>query len=158
DIIGTRSTYWYSEAKPLFAFGHGLTYSTVGYRSLDVKVQPDGGVVARVGVSNDGDRSATEVVQVYTDAVDHRKPFPHRLGGFARVTLEPGESGQVAIAVPRDRFAIWDTARGELAIDPGRYRVGAGPNAADIVLEATFELDGEAPVPHRLPVAASSYD
>lgn len=158
DIIAGRCTYWYSAAAPLFPFGHGLTYSQIEYRSLDVAVDPDGGVTARVEVHNEGARRASEVVQVYTDAHEHRKPFPHRLGGFARLMLEPGETTTATVTVPPDRFEFWDTARGSFTTDPGRYRISAGPNAADAALRADIQLEGSPPVPHRLPIRASAYD
>lgn len=158
DIVGSRSTSWYSDAEPLFAFGHGLTYSTISYRELDVVVGEAGEATATVTIANDGDRRATEVVQVYTDAIGHRKQFPHRLGGYARVPLAPGESATVTITVPADRFSVWDGARGALTTDPGRYRISAGPNARDLPLVAEIDLDGEPPVPHRLPLRASAFD
>lgn len=148
DIVGSRSTFWYSDAEPLFALGHGLSYATIDYRDLRVAIDDDeAAVVATVTVSNDGERAATEVVQVYTDALEHRMPFPHRLGGYARVTLAPGEVRTVTIEVPRDRFSVWDGARGALTIDPGRYRVTAGPHARSTALVVEILLDGVPPVP-----------
>lgn len=158
DIVAGRSTYWYNDAEPLFAFGHGLTYTSVQYRSLEIVAVEESGVRVAVTVANDGDRPATEVVQVYTDAPDHRVPFPRRLGGYARVPMQPGEHARVEITVPRDRFSFWDTARGTLTVDPGRYLLSAGPNAADTPLHAEVELAGEAPLPHRLPLRASAFD
>lgn len=158
DIVAGRSTYWYSPAAPLFAFGHGLTGSAVGYRGLRVVAVDDAGVTVEVSVANDGSQHATEVVQVYTDAVGHRRPFPHRLGGYARVPLEPGEERSVRIEVPRERFAVWDTARGALVVDPGRYRVGAGPDAAHLPVHADVDLDGPPPLPHSLPLRAAALD
>lgn len=158
DIIGARSTFWYSAAEPLYAFGHGLTYSTIRYDGLEVAVGADGGVTAEVTLTNTGDRAAVETVQVYTGAVGHRMPFPRRLGGFARVLLQPGEARSVPVQVPRDRFAVWDTARGALTVDPGRYLVLAGPSARDTPLREEILLDGEAHIPHRLPLRAAAFD
>ncbi|WP_420114096.1 beta-glucosidase, partial [Pseudactinotalea sp.] len=158
DIVAGRSTYWYNDAEPLFAFGHGLTYTSVQYRSLEIVALEESGVRVVVVVSNGGDRPATEVVQVYTDALDHRVPFPRRLGGYARVPIQPGEHARVEVTVPRDRFAFWDTARGTLTVDPGRYLLSAGPSAADTPLHAEVDLAGEAPLPHRVPLRASAFD
>lgn len=158
DIITGRSTFWYSVEQPRYPFGHGLTYGDVRYTGLHLQRGPGGAVTAHVTVRNDGDRAATEVVQVYTDAVDHRMPFPHRLAGFARVPLAPGGSARVTIDVPRERFAVWDTARGALTVDPGRYRVSAGPDAVTAVQVVELDLAGEAPIPHRLPLRADAFD
>lgn len=158
DIIAGRSTFWYSEAEPLFALGHGSTGSRISYRALEVAEIDDETIAVDVAIGNDGDRLATEVVQVYTDAVAPRVPFPHRLGGHARATLTPGEEATVRISVPRDRFAIWDTARGALTVHEGRYLVSTGPDAAHAALVTEIELDGEGPLPHRLPLRAASFD
>jgi beta-glucosidase len=158
DIVAQRSTYWYSDAEPLFAFGHGLTGSHVEYLSLDVVANDAEAVTVAVTTRNRGTAPATEVVQVYTDAIDHRARFPHRLGGYARVAISAGEERQVSIRVPRERFAFWDTARGAMTVDPGRYRLSAGASAADSRVTATIDLDGPAPEPHRLPVRAASFD
>ncbi len=158
DVISGRSTFWYSPEPPRYPFGHGLTYGDVRYTRLDVERSADGTVTAHVEVRNDGDRVATEVVQVYTDAVDHRMPFPHRLAGFTRVPLEPGEGARVAIDLPRAMFSVWDTAREAMTVDPGRYRVSVGPDAVTAALVAELDLDGEAPIPHRLPLRAAAFD
>jgi beta-glucosidase len=158
DIVAGRSTSWYSAAEPLFAFGHGLTGSRIGYRALDLVDQDETGVTVEVSIRNDGGTSATEVVQVYTDALAHRFRFPHRLGGHARVVLAPGEERRVRVHVPRERFAFWDTARGAMTIDPGRYVLSAGPSARELPLRVEIELEGPDPVPHRMPLRAASFD
>lgn len=158
DVIAGRSTFWYSPDPPRYPFGHGLTYGDVRYTGLELERATDGAITAHVEVRNDGERTATEVVQVYTDAVDHRMPFPHRLAGFARVPLAPGASARVAVDLPRAMFAVWDTAREAMTVDPGRYRVSAGPDAVTAAVVAELELEGEPPVPHRLPLRAAAFD
>lgn len=158
DIVASGTTYWYSSAEPLYPFGHGLTGSSIGYRSLEVVTIDDGGVTVAVTVGNDGTTTATEVIQVYTDAVAPRVPFPHRLGGYARATLAPGQERRVLVQVPLDRFQIWDTARAAMLTDPGRYRLSSGPSAGDARVWAEIDLDGPAPQPHRLPLRACAFD
>ncbi|WP_235856888.1 glycoside hydrolase family 3 C-terminal domain-containing protein [Occultella glacieicola] len=157
DILGAGTTYWYCDAEPQFAFGHGLTYAQVCYDALSV--EPDGdGVLARVSVSNTGDRPATEVVQVYTDSPDHPVRFPRRLAAHARVPLAPGEHRTVSLRVPAERFAVWDTTRHAMTVLAADYRVLAGPSAADTPLRARLTLDGEPAAPHRLPLRAVDFD
>lgn len=158
DIVAGRSTYWYSDAQPLFSFGHGLTGSRLEYLALDVVDRDAEAVTVAVTIRNHGPVAATEVVQVYTDALDHRVPFPHRLGGYARVALSAGEQRQVSIRLPTERFSFWDTARGAMTVDAGRYRLSAGPNASEACVSATVHLDGTTPEPHRLPVRAACFD
>ncbi|MBZ2196295.1 glycoside hydrolase family 3 C-terminal domain-containing protein [Ruania sp. N2-46] len=157
DILGAGTTYWYSEAEPLFAFGHGLTYSRIGYESLRVETG-EAGVLARVTVTNTGDREATEVVQAYTDAPGHPVRFPRRLAAHARVHLAPGQRRTVDLPIPADRFAIWDTTRGAMVVLAADYRVLAGPSAADTPLSVRVELEGEVVIAHRLPLRAVDFD
>lgn len=157
DILSARSTYWYSPAEPLFAFGHGLTYSRVVYR--DLQVITDGGAHrAQVTLANTGTRPATEVVQVYTDAPEHPLVFPRRLAGYARVLLGPGEEQVVQVEVPAERFQHWDAGLGAMRTEAGRYRVLAGPSSADCPLVAEVVLDAP-PRPERtLPLLAAAAD
>ncbi|MGC3994874.1 MAG: glycoside hydrolase family 3 C-terminal domain-containing protein [Propionicimonas sp.] len=157
DILGSSMTYWYNAATPLYAFGHGLTYSSVAYRALSVAVGPDG-VEASVTVENTGAREATEVVQVYTSAPDHRLRVPRRLGGYARVRLAPGESRTVTIRVPLDRFQVWDVASDRFLLEPGTYRLTAGPDADTAALVASVEFDGQPHPGRTLPLRAEAFD
>ncbi|WP_022918266.1 glycoside hydrolase family 3 C-terminal domain-containing protein [Ruania albidiflava] len=157
DILSARSTYWYSPAEPLFAFGHGLTYSRVVYRELQV-IEDGGAHRAQVTLANTGARPATEVVQVYTDAPDHPLVFPRRLAGYTRVLLAPGEEQVVHIDIPPDRFQHWDAGAGAMRTEAGRYRVLAGPSAAGCPLLAEVELAAP-PRPERtLPLLAVAAD
>ena len=159
DILSSRTTYWYSGAEPLFAFGHGLTYSSIEYTGLDLDVAPDDhGVEATVTLRNTGTREATEVVQVYTDAPGHRLPFPHRLAAYRRVVLGAGETATVTLALPQERFAVWDVVTSAMVVEPGTYVVSAGPNAAETPLAGSVELDGVRPQPRDLPLRAIDFD
>lgn len=157
DILSARSTYWYSRAAPLFAFGHGLTYSQVDYRGLQVLA--DGGAHrALVTVANVGARPATEVVQVYTDAPGHRLVFPRRLAGYRRVHLAPGEEQVVQVPIPRERFQHWDAGLGAMRTEAGCYRVLAGPDAAQAPLVREVHVAAP-PRPERgLPLLAVAAD
>ncbi|CAM3568745.1 glycoside hydrolase family 3 C-terminal domain-containing protein [Occultella aeris] len=157
DILGSGTTYWYSDAEPLFAFGHGLTYSRIGYDALTVETD-DAGVLAHVTVSNAGDRVATEVVQVYTDSPGHPVPFPRRLAAHARVRLAPGERRTVELRIPAERFSVWDTTRAAMVVLTADYRVLAGPNAADTPLVVRVARAGEPVTAHRLPLRAIDFD
>lgn len=147
DIIATRSTYWYSPHEPLFAFGHGLTYSTVRYE--DARLSQDGRSVA-VDLTNTGTRAAQELVQVYASALGHRLPVPRlRLAGHLRVPLAPGERRTVEIPVDDAALAVWDVRRHALRVEPGGYDLRVGPSSADLPLSVRREVTGPpaAPVP-----------
>lgn len=119
---------------PMFAFGHGLSYTSFEYRDLTVR----GGdtVTASFTVVNTGDRAGGDVPQLYL--TEPRS----RLLGFERVELDPGETRRVAIeADPRLLARYYD---GSWRIEPGTYRVAVGASAAALQLTAEAELAGRA--------------
>ncbi|HEY6791037.1 MAG TPA: glycoside hydrolase family 3 N-terminal domain-containing protein, partial [Trebonia sp.] len=95
---------------PLFAFGHGLSYTTFEYSSLELsayEVPTDGAVEISCTVRNTGDVAGTEVVQLYlTDPVSQVVRPVRWLAGFARVPLAPGEARRVAFRLHADRTSF----------------------------------------------------
>jgi beta-glucosidase len=164
DIIAAGSTYWYARNEPLYAFGHGLSYSRVEYTAielsstvLDIPVDAvyEGdrargpAVAARVFVTNTGSRPVAELVQLYVAADGHRLTVPgRRLVGHARVVLAPGASAAVTLPVGARDLAVWDVTRHRFVAEPGHYRVLAGRSSADLPLVGHLEVLGEA-VPPR---------
>jgi beta-glucosidase len=145
---GGRSMFYgdYSDAsaKPLFAFGHGLTYTSFSYGALDVvasgtTAEP---IVLRVSVTNTGERRGTEVVQLYVrdEVASVVRPF-QQLVGFTRVDLEPGSTATVTFEVHPSRLAFYDEAM-RFVVEPGTFRfaVGGASNAAHE--HVTVELTG----------------
>ena len=107
--------YWDEESTPLFPFGHGLAYTTFSYAGLTVSpdVGPaDGSVVTvSVEVTNDGDREADEVVQLYLHQRSGTASRPVReLKGFSRVTLAAGETRTVTFEVGPAQRRYWNAA------------------------------------------------
>lgn len=102
--------------EPLFPFGHGLSYTTFGYGGLSVSRAGEG-LVATFTVTNTGDRAGADAAQVYVSGDGWEAP--QRLGGFAKVMLQPGESRQVSVAVDPRLLAVWDAA------NPGWSRTAA---------------------------------
>ena len=159
DIITARSTYWYSPHTPLYAFGHGLTYSTVELSALTLSTSVVdaaallGGaaatapVTAALTVTNTGERPAHELIQIYTSALDHPGAPLRRLAGHARVVLAPGESARVSIEVDPAALATWDVRAGMLRVLPGDYRISAGRSSADLAEHVVLEVTGPAPEP-----------
>ena len=147
DIIANGSTYWYSSHEPLFAFGHGLTYSTVAYDAAHLAA--DGRTVS-VDLANTGSRTAHELVQVYVAAPGHRLTVPRtRLAGHLRVRLSPGERRTVDVAVDEAALAVWDVRTHTLRVEPGDYELRVGPSSGDLPLTVRRTVAGAsvAPVP-----------
>jgi beta-xylosidase len=130
---------------PLFAFGHGLSYTTFGYADLELsadRIPTDGEVSIACTVSNTGAVAGTEVVQLYLGDPVASVVRPTRwLAGFARVTLAPGESARVAFSLHADRTAF--TGRdGTRIVEPGEISVAVGGASDDLPLSASFTLTG----------------
>ncbi|GAB2727687.1 beta-glucosidase family protein [Nocardia thraciensis] len=120
--------------EPAYPFGHGLGYTTWELRNLDVS-----GRTVTVTVTNIGERTGKQVVQVYLAREHSAIDRPVRwLAAFAAVTLEPGESQRVEIALPQRAFEHWTEAG--WAVEPGVFGVHVGtsvialPLAAEIVV------------------------
>ncbi|MEH0446736.1 glycoside hydrolase family 3 C-terminal domain-containing protein [Streptomyces sp. B21-102] len=161
DVIGARQTYLYFEGAALFPFGHGLSYSSFAYAGLTVRVT-DGRAHVACTVTNTGDTTADEVVQLYTRAVDPSVVRPRReLLDCRRITLAPGACADVAFDVPLSAFAFWDVARGGRRLEPGPYELLVGASSEDVRLRATAVLDGEPSAPRAVRadgLAAADFD
>ncbi|GAA4416115.1 glycoside hydrolase family 3 C-terminal domain-containing protein [Georgenia halophila] len=163
DIIAGRSTYWYSEDEPLFAFGHGLSYTTTelaSARLAEDRLGHDGELVVRVTVRNAGARPVREVVQVYTDSPTHPLPYPRRLAAWAHVRLEPGGAEDVELRFGADQLAIWDVRSSRSAVLTGEYRALVGTSAADVRAVLPLHVTGAELAPRSLAagLAAADFD
>ena len=130
---------------PLFAFGHGLSYTTFGYSDLVLssdKVPTDGTVEISCIVRNTGTRAGTEVVQLYLSDAESQVVRPvHWLAGFTRVRLEPGQARRVAFRVHADRTAFTGLS-GERIVEPGEIGVAVGGSSDNLPLAGSFVLTG----------------
>lgn len=129
---------WYAKknAKPLYPFGHGLSYTSFEYE--DLEAQGGDTIRASFTVRNTGDRAGADVPQLYlTEAAGERRT---RLLGFQRVELEPGESRRVSLTADPRLFARFDVARGAFHVAPGAYALVVGKNAEHAALGAEVIL------------------
>jgi beta-glucosidase len=149
DPWGTPTTIRYDEGaevghrwfarrgeRPLYAFGHGLSYTSFRYANLEVS--GDEAVSATFTVTNDGERDGAEVPQLYLTAGPDGERL--RLLGFERVELAPGASRTVTVSADPRLLARYDADAGGWRIDGGTHRVALGRAADDLVLTAEVEL------------------
>jgi beta-glucosidase len=132
--------------EPLFAFGEGLSYSTVTYADLVVAepvVPADGLIRARVTLSNTGTRPALETVQAYiSDLVTSATWAQMELKAWRQVQVPPGQEVHVEVEVPAGACSLV-TADGRRVVEPGEFELLVGPSSrpADL-LRATFRIEG----------------
>ena len=140
----SNRTYRYFNGKPLFAFGHGLSYTKFDFQSGKLeskKIPADGTVKVSFTVKNTGKRDGDEVAQVYFRHVNSSVPQPKlALCGFARVHLKRGESSQVTVEVPAERLRYWDTEKKQYVVEPGDYEFLIGAASDDIRLKLPMTI------------------
>ncbi|MFJ2178552.1 glycoside hydrolase family 3 C-terminal domain-containing protein [Streptomyces sp. NPDC087851] len=167
DIIGGRQTYLYFDGAPLYAFGHGLSYTSFDYD--DLVVDPPGAlgalgatVRARVTVTNTGPRASDEVVQLYVREAAPRPHSPHRrLIGHARIRLDAGASRTVELTVPTADLGHYDVAHGAWTVPAGTYVFEAAASSADVRCSVPVAVEGESPRPRPVVkngLSAADYD
>ncbi len=137
-------TYRYFSGKPLYPFGHGLSYTTFRYDRLRTNtptLHAGGAVDVSVEVTNTGKRAGDEVVQLYVQHLGSKVPRPLlELRGYQRVTLKPGETRTVTMALRAEDLAYWDTAADRWVVEPDRVRLRVGASSEDLRLETTLQV------------------
>jgi beta-glucosidase len=154
DIIKAGRTYQYFQGDPLYAFGHGLSYTTFRYSDLRLDrpvLRPNGTVEVSVRVTNTGRRAGDEVVQLYTHQRNSRSPQPiQRLRGFQRVHLDAGQTTTVRLTLPAADLATWDVTRDRWVLEASTQDIMVGASAGDIRARTALRVDGERIPPRDL--------
>jgi len=136
---------WFEKEKidPLFAFGHGLSYSSFAYFGLKVEKAADGGLDVHVTIKNTGGMGADEVPQVYLGApseIPTGVQFPVRtLAGFERVAIAAGETKDVIVHVAPRQLEYWSTKEGKWVVASGKRTLSVGASSRDLRLEQTID-------------------
>jgi beta-glucosidase len=133
DYAMKNRTYRYFTGKPLYAFGHGLSYTKFDYTNLRIKPAKGEALTVTVDVTNTGAREGDEVVQLYATPPAASQPQEIRaLCGFSRVHLAAGEKRSVTITVPAIALRRWEGAKKDYAIPAGEWTLAAGASSADL--------------------------
>jgi beta-glucosidase len=131
------------QAKPLFPFGFGLSYTNFKYGNLSVS--PENGTADTVTVSfditNTGGREGAEVAELYVGDRHASVPRPVKeLKGFARTELLPGETKKVSLKLDRRAFSYYDVAGKQWKAAPGDFDILVGSSSDKIELRGTYKL------------------
>lgn len=126
---------------PAFAFGHGLSYTTFSHTPprLEAATAPrDGRLVVTTSVTNTGNRTGVEVVQLYVeDEVTSATWARRELKAYRRMELKPGQSTEVRFEVPVSDLSLLDS-EGRRVVEPGRFKILTGSSSRDQDLQETF--------------------
>ena len=130
--------------KPLFCFGHGLSYTTFEYGKVTAEgrqMGPDGTITVSVPVKNTGSRAGAEIVQLYVSDLKSSLPRPVKeLKGFRKITLQPGQEQTVSFTIDRKALSFYDDTKQDWVAEPGAFEALVGASACDIRGKAAFEL------------------
>ena len=137
-------TYRFFKGTPLYSFGHGLSYTTFGYKNLRTSaasMRANDTITVRVDVTNTGKRAGDEVVQLYVEHVGSKVDRPIRdLRGYQRVTLNPGQTRTVSFRLPAKSLAYWNTDKHAWVVEPERARLRVGGSSADLRVDKTITV------------------
>ena len=134
-----------------FCFGHGLSYTTFAYEDLKItksviehskvnnkaEAVPTINITGQVRITNTGDRSGAEVVQVYVSQVNSKIERPQlELKAFDKVYLEPGESKIVTFSLDDGAFTYYNEEKKAFVVELGEYKIRVGSSCEDIRVES----------------------
>ncbi|MCL4876098.1 MAG: glycoside hydrolase family 3 C-terminal domain-containing protein [Anaerolineae bacterium] len=132
-------------ARPLFPFGHGLSYTRFEYSNLQispVQTTAHDTITVSAQVKNVGQRAGDEVVQLYLhDPIATVTRPVKELKGFKRITLQPDEQKTVIFHVPVAHMAFYNRQM-NYVVEPGTIEVMVGSSSEDIRLAGAFEISG----------------
>ncbi len=144
-FVGYRHTTT-AGVEPLFPFGHGLSFTTFVWSSptvADAVIPAGGDVTVALSVSNVGDRSGSDVVQVYLHDRTGTVLRPRReLAAFAKVSLQPGETQDVTLTVPGRAFAFWDVRTGTWEVPAGPFDIEVARSSEDVHASLSVTVTG----------------
>ncbi|MDR7210457.1 glycoside hydrolase family 3 C-terminal domain-containing protein [Flavobacterium piscis] len=132
------------KAKPLFSFGHGLSYTTFEYGKVtaDKKQMSVGDQITfSVKVKNTGSREGSEIIQLYVSDLKSSLPRPIKeLKGFEKISLKAGEEKIVTFTIDKTALSFFDDKKHEWVAEPGAFEATIGASSTDIKSKVSFSL------------------
>lgn len=142
-FVGYRYYDW-REMEILYPFGYGLSYTSFSYDEIRVVSSGHEGCEVEVRITNTGNTTGAEVIQLYVAPQNTRVFRPVKeLKGFEKVHLAPDESTVVCFELNRRDFAYYDDVLGKWRVDGGQYDIYVGGSSRDLPLSVEIEIEGD---------------
>lgn len=146
-FVGYRH-YDENSITPLFPFGFGLSYTDFSFQNLAINPSsftlsnnPGQTVTVSLSVTNTGAVAGAEVVQLYVGIPSTAVPEPPKwLKGFQKVSLTPGQTGQVQLTLDERSFSYWDVTSRRWVVVPGTYKIMVGSSSRDIRMQGQISV------------------
>jgi beta-glucosidase len=130
--------------KPLFSFGHGLSYTTFEYGKVSAdrkEMTANDKITFTVNVKNTGNREGAEIVQLYIRDLKSSLPRPVKeLKGFDKIRLNAGEEKAVTFTIDKEALSYFDADKHEWIAEPGDFEAIIGASSTDIKSKIGFKL------------------
>ena len=140
-LVGHR---WYesNSIKPLFCFGHGLSFTSFNYQNLEVTTGSDFVVTCKFEIQNTGDISGLEIAQCYVGFASPLPGEPYKtLQGFVKEEIGVNELKKVEIKLGPRNFSFWSVETNTWQIREGSYQILIGSSSENILLQANINLE-----------------
>ena len=140
-LVGHR---WYesNSIKPLFCFGHGLSFTSFNYQNLEVTTGSDFVVMCKFEIQNTGDISGLEIAQCYVGFASPLPGEPYKtLQGFVKEEIGANELKKVEIKLGPRNFSFWSVETNTWQIREGSYQILIGSSSENILLQANINLE-----------------
>jgi beta-glucosidase len=143
--IRNGRTYMYFKGKPLYAFGHGLSYSTFKYNSVESyseTIAKNGELKITVSVTNTGTKDGDEVIQLYVKQLQSKVERPEKeLKTFQRVFFKAGETKNVSLVLKAKDLEYWNTAKQQFELEKNTIEIQIGSASDKILLNKTIKVN-----------------
>jgi beta-glucosidase len=137
-------TYMYFKGKPLYAFGHGLSYTTFKYNSIETNsetITKNTEVKVTVSITNTGNKDGDEVIQLYAKQLNSKVERPEKeLKAFQRVFFKAGETKNVSLILKAKDLEYWNTAKQQFELENNSIEIQIGSASDNILLNKKINV------------------